>query len=285
MSDTPQAPPPEALIRPLARLLRPLVRLLMRSGVTFPVLSDLLRGLYVEVAQQDLLPDKRTQTDSRISLLTGVHRKEIRRLRLEPPAADETPGVVTLSSQIIGRWLGIVPWVDGHGAPLPLPRLAATESGPSFEALVESVTKDVRARAVLDEWLSQGIVALDAEDRVVLNVDAFVPRPGRAEQLFYFARNLHDHIAAAAANISARGTAPYLDRSVHYDQLPVDVAGTLEALGREAAQKMLVEINRAALRLTEAAPPAEGPTRRVNLGVYLYTESEPHLDDAPGGEN
>jgi len=284
MSEPPQAPPPEALIRPLARLLRPLVRLLMRSGVTFPVLSDLLRGLYVEVAQQDLLPDPRSQTDSRISLLTGVHRKEIRRLRLEPPAADETPEVVTLSSQIIGRWLGAAPWVDRQGAPLPLPRLVGAEAGPSFEALVESVTKDVRARAVLDEWLSQGIVALDAEDRVVLNADAFVPRPGRAEQLFYFARNLHDHIAAAAANISARGTAPFLDRSVHYDQLPADAARALEALGREAAQKMLVEINRAALRLTEAPPLPPGPTRRVNLGVYLYTEDEPHLDDAPDGE-
>ena len=118
----------------------------------------------------------------------------------------------------------------------------------------------------------------------MLNADAFVPLPGRNEQLFYFARNLHDHIAAAAANISARAAAPFLDRSVHYDQLPVDVAATLEAMGREAAQKMLVEINRAALRMTDVAPPASGQTRRVNLGVYLYTENDPDTTNASGGE-
>ena len=66
---------------PLARLLRPLVRLLIRSGITFPVATELLRELYVNVAENDFgLPDKE-QTDSRVSLLTGIHRKEVRRLR------------------------------------------------------------------------------------------------------------------------------------------------------------------------------------------------------------
>ena len=83
--DRPRPPPPAALLRASRRLLRPLVRLLMRAGVTFPVLADLLRTLYVEVAARDLLVDPKAQTDSRISLLTGVHRKEIRRLRELPP--------------------------------------------------------------------------------------------------------------------------------------------------------------------------------------------------------
>ena len=107
---------------PLARLLRPLVRLLIRAGITFPVLEDLLRGLFVDVAQNDLLPDPKSRTDSRISLLSGVHRKEIRRLRLLPQANTETPPVVTLTSQIIARWLGASPWIDANGNPLPLPR-------------------------------------------------------------------------------------------------------------------------------------------------------------------
>ena len=68
-------------MKPLARLLRPLVRLLIRSGVTFPVLANLIRALYVEVSLRDLLTDAKARTDSRVSLLTGVHRKEIRRLR------------------------------------------------------------------------------------------------------------------------------------------------------------------------------------------------------------
>ncbi|UFN50959.1 DUF6502 family protein [Roseomonas sp. OT10] len=275
----PSAMPADALMRPLRRLLRPLVRLLIRSGVTFPVLADLLRGLYVEVAARDLLTAPRDRTDSRISLLTGVHRKEIRRQREEEGGGDEVPPIVTLSGQVIARWLGLPAYTDAAGQPLPLPRIAA--EGPSFDSLVASVTTDVRARTVLDDWLAQGIVSLDALDRVRLDTEAFLPRQGREEQLYYFARNLHDHLAAASANISIAGQAPFLDRSVHYDRLSPAVAERLEAAGREGAQRLLMAINRlalAALAEEEAAapaPPAPGaPTRRVNLGVYLYAEDE-----------
>lgn len=274
MSERTTNPVPDLLLRTLGRLLRPLVPLLIRNGITYPVMADLLRDLYVDVALRDMLTDEKSRTDSRVSLLTGVHRKEIRRQRAAPAREESTPEVVTLGSQIIARWLGAAPWAGPGGVPLPLPR-AATGDEPSFDGLVAAVTKDVRPRAVLDEWLSQDLVRLDAEDRVVLNVEAFVPRPGRDEQLFYFGRNLHDHIAAAAANVGAATKAPFLDRSVHYDALPVAAAEQLEAMGREAAVRMLLEINRRAMELAEAHDPPTGPTRRVNLGVYLYAEDEP----------
>ena len=80
---------------PLARLLRPLVRLLIRSGITFPALIDLLRELYVNVAENEFpLPDK-AQTDSRVSLLTGIHRKEVRRLRGAGAPVNMVPAAVS----------------------------------------------------------------------------------------------------------------------------------------------------------------------------------------------
>jgi hypothetical protein len=275
----PDAPPAELLLKPLARMLRPLVRLLIRSGVTFPVLADLLRGLYVDVAIRDLLPDAAARTDSRVSLLTGVHRKELRRLRTQDPVTDDEPAVVTLSSHIIARWLGTPAYTDAAGQPLVLPRVARSATEPSFEGLVESVTTDVRARTVLDDWRSQGLVTLDADDRVRLSIAAFIPRPGRGEQLFYFARNLHDHLAAAVANVLATGPAPFLDRSVHYDGLSEEAAARLQAAAREAAQRLLVDINRLALELVDAQaaaadPAAAMPSQRVNLGIYLYAEDE-----------
>jgi hypothetical protein len=265
--------PPKNLLRAVTSLLRPLVRLLMRSGVTFPVLSDLLRTLYVDVAARDLLRDPRAATDSRISLISGVHRKEIRRLRLLGQATEPEPEAVTLASQIIARWLGTPLWTDAQGQPVPLPR-TADPGEPSFEGLVESVTRDVRPRAVLDEWLSQELVTQDAAGRLELNVRAFVPPPGREEQLFYFGRNLHDHIAAAGANVAAVGSAPFLDRSVHYDRLPAEAVARLEAIGREMAQQMLLEFNRVALAEADAAGEIPQPGRRINFGVYIYTDDD-----------
>ncbi len=278
IADRPKPPSPDLLRRALGRALRPLVRLAIQGGVTFPAVCDVLRGLFVEVAMSEL-PDKRAQTDSRISLMTGVHRKEIRRQRLQESAAE--PTATTLSSQVIARWLGSPALTGPDGAPLPLPRLGAA---PSFEALVSAVTTDVRPRALLDTWLDQGIAQLDLEGRVVLASAAFIPQADRETQLFYFARNLHDHAAAAAANVVAAGTPPFLDRSVHYDGLSAEAAAAIAAVAREAGVAALLEVNRRALVIADAddlvAPTTGAPRHRVNLGLYLLTEQEaPRAED------
>jgi hypothetical protein len=272
---------PAALLKAARRVMRPLVRLMMQSGVTFPVLADTLRQLFVEVAVNEILLDQRSRTDSRISLLSGVHRKEIKRLRSLPLNDAVTPDVVTMASQIVARWLGSAMFADASGQPRILPRLAqpGETTEPAFEDLVLSVTTDVRPRAVLDDLLSHGVVSVIEGDRVQLNTHAFIPRPGGAEQLFYFARNLHDHVAAAAANITA-SKPPYFDRSVHYDDLTPTQAETLRAYARDVAMHALLDVNRKALDLLESdTTPAPDPAthadrHRVNLGIYLYQERE-----------
>jgi hypothetical protein len=269
--------PTEAILNASAHLLRPLVRLLLRAGITFPMLAERLRILFVEVAAASL-EQENARTDSRISLATGIHRKEIRRLREAgggaPVPALAEPSSVTLSSALIARWLASAQASGSPDEGWVLPRMAA--EGLSFDALVRSVTKDVRPRSVLDEWLAQGIVTLEAGDRVRLNTLAFVPAPGAEAQLFYFGRNLHDHIAAASANVVSPDHAPFPDLSVHYDHLSEAAARALDSAARQAAGALLQDINTqaAAIAAEDDKAPKTGPTRRVNLGIYLYVEDE-----------
>ena len=285
-SDRPRPPPPDLLQQALVRLLRPLVRLAITSGVTFPMLADLLRSLYVDVAHRDLLADQRARTDSRVSLLTGVHRKELRRQRA--PAETTEPPALTLSSQVIARWLAMPATTGPDGAPRPLPRLGPP---PSFEALVTAVTRDIRPRALLDAWLDQGIATLDGDGRVRLENTAYIPQADRQTQVFYFARNLHDHAAAAAANVAAAGQPPYLERAVHYDGLSAEAAAALEHVAREAATAALLEVNRRASEIADAddaahqAKPDHPPRRhRVNFGAYVFNAEEQQTPgkDGPG---
>lgn len=259
------------------------MRLAILSGVTFPVLSELLRGLFVEVALNDVLRDQEVKTDSRISLLTGVYRKEIHRLRQEEDLEEGVPEIVTIGSQVIGRWLGSKAYTAKSGQPRDLLRQRPAGGGASFESLVESVTTDIRARAVLDDFLAQGLVSLTPEGKVRLNQAAFIPAQGRSEQLYFFARNLHDHAAAAVANIITKSGPVFLESSVHYDRLDAQSAARLTALAQEAGRRVLLEVNRAALDMTGPEPGPEPPPgetlQRVNFGLYLYTG-----DDKPGGE-
>jgi hypothetical protein len=262
------APEAAALQGPLARLLRPLVRLCIRSGTTFPALSQLLRELYVNVAEHDFgLPGKE-QTDSRVSLLTGIHRKEVSRLRGAGAPVATVPASVSRTSSIVSRWLADPAFSAPDGKPLPLARLAG-DAEPSFEALVASVTRDVRPRAVLDEWLDSGLVSLDGEGRVVLAEAAFIPRGDDERKLYYFGRNLHDHVAAAVSNVLA-AEPPFLERAVHYDGLSPELASKLEQRARVLALEALQTANREAHAACLTDP---GGSARWNFGVYVYGEA------------
>lgn len=278
----PSAPPP-ALIAALKRLLRPLARLLLAQGVGYPHCAELLKAVYVEVADGEFRLPGKAQTDSRVSLLSGVHRKDVRRLRSAPPGGGETvPAAVSLGAQLAARWVATPRYLDRHGRPLPLPRYASEGGEKSFEALVASVSTDIRARAVLDEWLRLGVVHCDDEDRVCLNVDAFVPQRGFEEKAFYLGHNVHDHLAAAAANLQGAQPA-FLERSVHYDALGpasiADLAGTARTLGMDA----LKTVNRKAMELERRDARGAEPRQRMTFGTYFY--SEPAAVVAPARDN
>ena len=151
------------LLAAVKRLLRPLVRLLVNRGVGLAAMTELLKEVYVGVALQEFSADKKAPSDSRISVMTGVHRKDVKRLRTLSAEDLAAPRTVSLGALIASKWLASPDTTDINGRPPLLPRQSA--SGPSFDALVEGVSTDVRPRAVLDDWLRLGVARLDG-DRV-----------------------------------------------------------------------------------------------------------------------
>ena len=133
-----------SLHAPLARLLRPLVRLCIRGGMTFPALAQLLRELFVNVAEHDFALEGKEQTDSRVSLLTGIHRKEVARLRGAGAPVHEVPTTLSRTSAIIARWLAAPEFTDAKGEPLPLPR-TAEDDAPSLRRTIEVINARIFA--------------------------------------------------------------------------------------------------------------------------------------------
>ena len=138
-----------ALMRALRHMLRPLVRLLLANHVTYPMLANLLKGVYVETATRDFTEPGVTPTLSRLSVLTGVHRKDVKRLRDDDEPDYRPPASVSLGARLVAQWQGDARFSDPAGAPLPLLRLADAGRGTgaaaaaSFEALVRSVSTDI----------------------------------------------------------------------------------------------------------------------------------------------
>ncbi|MEM9061103.1 MAG: DUF6502 family protein [Pseudomonadota bacterium] len=260
-------------------VLRPLVRALIAQGVTAPALYRMIKRIYVEVAEEDFSLDAARQTDSRISMLTGVHRGDVRAFRSDDaPAADAAQEKTTTLALVVGRWLADPKTRDGEGKPLPLPR--TSEAGPDFDALVRSVSTDIRPRTVLDELLRQGLVS-QTDDLIKLRADAFLGPTDPDQKVIFFAENVGDHITAAVDNLLA-DEPEFMERAVFYNRLTAGSVDTLEEEARELAGTALVRLNELAhLHQIEDLDAPDG-THRFRFGVYFYREDEAASDDKTG---
>ena len=281
---TPQTPattPSPALVLALRRVLRPMVRLMLARGITYPYLADLLKALFVDVSDKDFRLDQKLPTDSRVSLVSGVHRKEVNRLRQEMASdAEIVPSVVSLGAQLVAVWLGSAQYLDENNRPKPLSRFVSEGGDMSFEALVAGVNSDIRPRVVLDEWLRLGVVRFDEAHRVCLNVEAFIPAEGFDEKAYYFGHNLHDHAAAAAHNLMGAGK-PFLERTVHYDALSANSVAALAAQSGQVGMEALLAINKSAMALEAADASGSAPRQRMTFGIYFYAEPAAPAKDEP----
>lgn len=264
----------------LRRVLRPVVRLLLHQGITYPALLDILKAIYVETATKEFALGLQPPTDSRLTILTGVHRKDIRRLTREAAPDPPRPPSLTLGTQIVARWLGDPAYHDADGRPHALPRTPAKGGPQSFAALVEAVSKNVRPRSVLDELRRLGVVEVDADDRVRLVTSGFVPGSQIDAKAQYFGEALYDHLAAGVHNLTG-GQPPWLERSVYYDELSPSSVARLAARAGELSMQMLQDINRDGMAAESEDPPSPGERMRMRLGVYFYAEPVPEEVGTP----
>lgn len=271
--------PPRALIVALRAILRPLVTLLIKQQIHHPYLSNLLKSLYIEVAESEFRLDDKDVTLSRLSVLTGIHRREAKRIRQQTAVEGGPPSSITLGAQIIARWISARPWIDDEGRPRALPRESKDASINTFQTLVRSVSVDIHPRSILDEWLRLGVAELDAHDFVALRSAAFVPAKGYDEKAHFIGRNVRDHMSAAFTNLESTEP-PFLERSTYYGSLPVDEVPALTAYAREVGQDALLKVNERALAIKNQATPG-GERRRINFGVYFYEASADPRDGEP----
>jgi Family of unknown function (DUF6502) len=262
--------PPASLISAIRRLLAPLARLLLAYGITYPFLAELLKSVLVDVAARDFRLDNKRLTQSRITVLTGVHRGDVKRLSGSQPIDAGLSDAVSLAARIVTRWTSQAEYLDRKKRPVPLARLAADGGGRSFEALVASVSKNIRARSVLDELLRLGIARLDQQDRVRLNAGAFIPERSFDEKAYYLGQNIHDHIAAAAHNMLGQ-TPPLLERNLVFEKLTPRSAEELHRLAIKLGMQALRTVYRRARELEKQDALAPDNNVRISYGAFFFS--------------
>jgi hypothetical protein len=254
------------------RVLRPLIRLLLRHGVPFGTFSDLAKRVYVEVALEESGIPGRKQTHSRVSVLTGLSRKEVLRVtRLERPDDTETGDRYNRAARVIGGWVRDERFHDGSGNPAPLPMEG---DGSTFPELVKAHSGDVPARAVLDELVRVGAAERTKDEKVRLLARAYIPTTGDEEKIGILGADVSELIDTIDHNLQAEPGKAFFQRKAMYDNLPDEA---VEELRKDLAMRAERFLEQADRRLSERDRDVHPETpgtgrRRAGIGIFWFED-------------
>lgn len=260
------------------RILRPLVRILLHHGIPFGVFADIARRVYVDVADGEFPIPGRKQTNSRISILTGLSRKEVLRVKRLPTLDDAASAArYHRAARTISGWLRDKTFADKRGLPASLPVDGAKNS---FTELVKRYSGDIPVRAVLDELERVGAVERLADGRVRLVQRAYVPSSGEEEKIDILGSDVSDLIRTIEHNLECPAEDAFFQRKVSYDNMPAETLPELQRLAGQRAQALLEELDDwMAARDRENVPSHIGE-RRKRAGIEIhYFEDDPLKED------
>jgi hypothetical protein len=263
----------------IARILRPLIHILIRNGISYGTFADLAKWLFVDVAKRDFAIEGRKQTISRVSVITGLNRKEVKRVSGLPAPDDQASSErYNRAARVIAGWRRDKAFCSKKGGPADLP---VTGPGATFQTLVKKYSGDMPFRAILDELIRvQAAVRID-EDRVHLLARAYLPAGDENMKIHILGTDVAHLIASIQHNLAPDKRGPFYQRKVLYDNLPDDVLPDFRQLSAESAQKLLETLDTwLAVRDRDSGSDISGTGRHIaGLGIYYFEESYDENDE------
>jgi hypothetical protein len=259
------------LLSAYRKLLQPLVRILIRNGVSFSELTEILKYVFVEVAERDFnLPDRRT-SQSRIAILTGLTRKEVAKQKaiIDSGGVPNLIGDLNRVTRVLLGWHTDPAFTGPYGMPLELQFEAA--SGADFVGLVRKYSGDMAPRAMLDELLHVGAVERQATGAFKVLMRVYIPESFHPDALQRFGEVVRDFINTVEFNIGKRPGLGRFERIViAEDGLREDLMAAFDTLLRAKGQTLLVELDNWISAQGLSATAKNRNVRKIRTGVGVY---------------
>ena len=154
-------------------VLKPIARILLRFGIGFREFSEIAKTAFVDVASSDFGIRGRPTNISRVAVMTGLTRKEVRRLR--DKIADGKHTVVVKPTpmwDILPYWHADGEFLDSAGRPAKLPFSGESKS---FSSLVRRFGGDIPPGAMRTELKRVGAVEEDEAGNLTVLKRTFRP--------------------------------------------------------------------------------------------------------------
>jgi hypothetical protein len=225
----------------VVRLLRPLIAVLLRHGMPYGVFAELARKAYVDEAFAQAEGSTRRPTISSVSAVSGLTRKETKRLRELEIIDDEASAKrYSRAIRVVSAWVSDPRFRTPDGEPAILPLEGQTAS---FSLLVKEFSGDIPPAAMLSVLEASGTVVA-GENGITLLERAYLPTATELEKIEILGTDVAELIATIGHNLEAKPGDRYFQRKVsnvlvHPDHLP-----TFRAMSNKKSQQLLEEYHR-----------------------------------------
>lgn len=266
-------PVQDAILNACRSFMKPLVRLLLKSGVGYREFAEISKTVFVEVASDDYGIRGRKTNMSRVAVMTGLTRKEVRKIRNAIEAGLTSPVTRTRRPEsVLAVWHGDPEYLDKHMSPKRIPFEGA---GANFRDLVARVGGDIPPRAMLNELLRAGSIVPEGNKfRAVSR--SYVPESNDPAAVQLAGEAISDLVATVHHNLSCRAPEErFLERRVYSDRLPSSQRMRFRKLARDKGELLLHDLNawlsdREKLGWRDKTPEVAGELPTIGVGVYFF---------------
>ncbi|MCM3871415.1 MAG: DUF6502 family protein [Pyrinomonadaceae bacterium] len=184
-------------------LLVPLVRILLRNGITFNEISEVIKGAYARVAATDFAVPGRPMSYSRISITTGMARRDIERvLGEEDRLRRALESNASRIANVLQGWHNDPEFMGPYGFPRDLAFEREVGGGQSFGDLVERYATDIPSQLMLEELMRVNAATIAEESGLIRVLKrTFIPEQMAPEVIEVFARGVRRYVETIDNNI------------------------------------------------------------------------------------
>ncbi len=202
----------EILIKTLHTILRPVVRFAIKHSLYLHDLIDCAKIVFIQIAREILEEEGQAATDSRVSVMTGVHRRDVRILSQSGMVPIKERNLAML---VMGAWQTDLQFLTKENKPKVL-SFGTIDS--DFYKLVQKLSVDVNPATILAELERVGAVE-KSRAGVRLIVQSYAPRKDLAHGYELLSQDSEYLMQSVAENLETEVQPPNLHARTEYDKV------------------------------------------------------------------
>lgn len=263
-----------SILRALFVAVKPLARALLRAGIGYREFADVAKAAFIHEASREFGLRGRPTNISRVAVMTGITRKEVKSLRDQN--VDESfslPISESPASIILSRWFSDSRFCDSRG----VPRILSYDGNDySFTELIRSYGGDIPPGAMRSELKRVGAVSELPDKRLQVVKRYFVPTAVDDRLLIGLVDVAGASLETLAYNCNPnRNSAPRVHRVASCDNVPRSLLPLIQQEASLQLGKLAENFDDYIVRQCELVRNVDIPKSDIQAGIGLFYFERP----------